>query len=195
MKFTNLLSILSLGTLALSVPTSEINDKAKDIPWGAFPVSSSAVPSSPAVLQPSATPISTPNGVEHIGRAVVVNHCNVPIYIWSVGSTIRPQKMIFPSGRFSEIYRHDKESGGIALKISTMHDGLYSSSPMTVFAYNLANGSVWYDLSDVFGDPFSGHPVVLRPAEPEIFWQDGIPPRGSMVRMQEASVDLILTVC
>lgn len=66
---------------------------------------------------------------------------------------------------------------------------------MTIFAYNIANGTVWYDLSDVFGDPFSGHPVVLRPAEPEIFWKDGIPPRGSVVRMQEASVDLIMTVC
>lgn len=139
--------------------------------------------------------MAIPNGVEHLGQAVVVNHCNFPIYIWSVGSTIQPQETIWPYGRFSEIYRHDKESGGIALKISTVHDGLYSSSPMTIFAYNLADGSVWYDLSDVFGDPFSGHPVELRPADPPIFWQDGIPPRGSMVRVQEDSVDLILTLC
>ncbi|KAJ5216169.1 Antigenic thaumatin-like protein [Penicillium cinerascens] len=190
MKFTNLLSILSLATLALSVPTGEINGKAKDIPWGAFPVSSS-----PAVSQPSATSNTTSNGVRNLGRAVVVNHCNVPIYIWSVGSTVGPQQTIPSYGRFSEIYRHDKESGGIALKISTMHDGLYSNSPMTVFAYNIADSKVWYDISDVFGDPFSGHHVVLRPAEPEIFWQNGIPPSGSMVRAQEDSVDLTLTVC
>jgi hypothetical protein len=112
-----------------------------------------------------------------------------------VGSNVRPQATILPLGRYSETYRHDKESGGVALKISAVHDGLYSSSPMTVFAYNLASGRVWYDLSDLFGDPFSGYPVVLQPSEPEIFWQDGIPPSGSMVRVQNASVDLILTVC
>jgi hypothetical protein len=87
------------------------------------------------------------------------------------------------------------ETGGIALKVSTVHDGLYNSSPMTVFAYNLANGKVWYDLSDVFGDPFAGHPVALQPSEPQISWQNGIPPSGSMVRVQDASVDLVLTVC
>jgi hypothetical protein len=192
MKITNLFSVISLATLALSIPTSETQSKADDVPWGAFPVSSSPVVPLPL---PAATPTPISNNFERLGQAVIVNHCKVPIYIWSVGSNVRPQATIFPFGRYAETYRHDKESGGVALKISAVHDGLYSSSPMTVFAYNLASGRVWYDLSDLFGDPFSGHPVVLQPSEPEIFWQDGIPPSGSMVRVQNASVDLILTVC
>lgn len=192
MRFANIFSVLSLATLALAVPTNDDRAKEKDIPWGAFPVSSTT-----AVPFPTATPTptSTPNVSERLGRAVIVNRCTVPIYIWSVGSTVRPQSTIHPYGRFFETYRHDKETGGIALKVSTVYDGLYNSSPMTVFAYNLANGSVWYDLSDVFGDPFAGHPVVLQPAEPQIFWQNGVPPSGSMVRVQDASVDLVLTVC
>ena len=191
MKFTKLFSVFSLATLAVAVPT---NENKKDIPWGAFPVSSTPAVPFPT---PTPTPIQTPtsNDVGQLGRAVIVNHCKVPIYIWSVGSIIRPQATILPYGRFSETYRHDPETGGIALKISTVHDGLYTSSPITIFAYNLVGDKVWYDLSDVFGDPFAGHPVTLKPAEPEIYWQNGISPSGSMVRERDASGDLVLTLC
>ncbi|KAJ6127206.1 Antigenic thaumatin-like protein [Penicillium sp. IBT 18751x] len=194
MKFATLLSFSSLATLAYAVPTNENSGNEKEIPWSAFPVSSTPIMPIPL---PTSTPTQTPtsNSVGNLGRAMIVNHCNVPIYIWSVGSTIRPQATVLPYGRFSETYRHDPESGGIALKISSVHDGLYTSSPMTVFAYNLAGDSVWFDLSDVFGDPFAGHPVTLDPAEPQIYWQNGVPPSGSMVRVRDASGDLILTLC
>lgn len=204
MKFAKLCSVFSLATLAVAVPTNENSDKQKDIPWGAFPVSSTpavspvSLPTSTPTPTRTPTPVQTPttsNGVGHLGQAVVVNHCKIPIYIWSVGSSVRPQATILPYGRFSETYRHDKETGGIALKISTVHDGLYTSAPLTIFAYNLASGKVWYDLSDVFGDPFAGHPVTLKPSEPQVYWQNGIPPSGSMVRVRDASGDLVLTLC
>ncbi|KAJ5661930.1 uncharacterized protein N7477_009546 [Penicillium maclennaniae] len=194
MKFATLLSFSSLATLAYAVPANENSGNETDIPWGAFPVSSDPIMPLPL---PTPTPTQTPtsNSVGNLGRAMIENHCSVPIYIWSVGSTLRPQATVLPNGSFFETYRHDPERGGIALKISTVHDGLYTSSPMTVFAYNLADDSVWYDLSDVFGDPFAGHPVTLNPSEPEIYWPNGVQPSGSMVRMRDASGDLILTLC
>lgn len=183
MKLTSILPLLSLAVLGHSVPT-QINE-AGAIPYGAFPTT----PSSPSAL-PSTSP-----DAQRLGRAVIVNHCRNPIYIWSVGSTVRPEVTVLPYNRYAETFRRDAGNGGIAIKISTARDGLYTSAPLTIFAYNLKNHQVWYDLSDVFGDPFKGHPVVLRPAEPEIRWRDGVPPKGSQVRVNDASEDLVLTLC
>ncbi|KAJ5669527.1 Antigenic thaumatin-like protein [Penicillium macrosclerotiorum] len=187
MIFSNILSIFTLASLALSSPTVE---KGSDvIPSGAFPPSSSSVSSS----LKTPTPVSSVNS--RLGRAIIVNHCRTPIFVWSVGSLVRPVELVWPGGRFYEKFRHDTITGGIALKISTSRDGLYKSAPQTIFAYNLNEQEVWYDLSDVFGDPFTGHPVVLSPSEPQIAWASGVPPSGSQVRVQAASTDLVLTLC
>ncbi|KAL3476950.1 hypothetical protein BJX99DRAFT_132780 [Aspergillus californicus] len=130
-----------------------------------------------------------------LGHAVVSNRCYVPIYLWSVGENISPQSVVQPGQEYDEIFRRDPKTGGVAIKITTIKDGLYNSSPQTVFAYNLVDEVVWYDLSDVFGDPFQGESVSLLPSEPEIDWEQGVPPSGSQVRRQDAMTDLILTVC
>lgn len=54
---------------------------------------------------------------------------------------------------------------------------------------------VWYDLSDVFGDPFEGSEVKVVPSVPEIRWGDGVPPRGSQVRVVGAGEDLRVEFC
>lgn len=189
MKLSTLLPLFAFTPLTLAVPTIQTTqDKTDDIPYGAFPA---PIPASSS-LSAAATP--SPD-IARLGRAVIVNHCQTPIYIWSVGSTVRPQTTILPYGRYFETFRRDVGTGGIAIKISTVQDGLYTSAPQTVFAYNLSRNKVWYDLSDVFGDPFKGHPVVLQPAEPQLYWQDGVPPAGSQVRVRDSSVDLVLTLC
>lgn len=187
MKLPATLSILTLTTLTQSTPIQ--NDKAYDIPYGAFPPLPQPTTTTPATPKPTLT--STPR----LGRAVITNHCKTPIYIWSVGSTVRPEVTVLPDEGYAETFRKDTATGGIAIKISTERDGLYTSAPQTIFAYNLSGRSVWYDLSDVFGDPFKGEPVVLAPAEPRIVWNDGVPPAGSQVRVHDASSDLVLTVC
>ncbi|KAL2818483.1 hypothetical protein BDW59DRAFT_151965 [Aspergillus cavernicola] len=88
-----------------------------------------------------------------LGHAVVSNRCYIPIYLWSVGEKISPQNVVQPGQKYKEIFRRDPKTGGVALKITTDKDGLYTSAPQTVFAYNLVEELVWYDLSDVFGDP------------------------------------------
>ncbi|KAL4922329.1 hypothetical protein BDW62DRAFT_51524 [Aspergillus aurantiobrunneus] len=135
------------------------------------------------------------NETAPLGHAVVANNCEMPIYLWSVGESISSQNVVHPGEEYAEIFRRDPKTGGIAIKITTVRDGLYTSAPQTVFAYNLVEDLVWYDLSDVFGDPFEGYSVSLLPSEPAIRWTEGIPPSGSQVRMLEATTDLVLSVC
>jgi hypothetical protein len=188
MKLSSTLHLLCLSSFALSHPN--VLGKTDDIPNSATP----SPASSSASLSPNATP--TPASIDaRLGRAIIVNHCKIPVYIWSVGTVIRNPAALLPGNRYGETFRQDHTAGGIAIKISTEENGLYDSAPLTVFAYNINNQSVWYDLSDVFGDPFNGQPVVLSPAEPPIDWANGIPPSGSQVRVQDVSEDLLLTLC
>ncbi|KAJ5093480.1 hypothetical protein N7456_009341 [Penicillium angulare] len=191
MKIFILLSTLSLAALGTSQPASdETNDNVDDIPYGAFPSLTDSF-----VLYPTPAPDVSPE-VVYTGHAVVLNHCSFPVYLWSVGSDIKPEVTLFPSHRYVETFHRDVKSGGIAIKISTKRDGLFTSAPLTIFAYNLAgDGKVWYDLSDVFGDPFKGHRVSLSPSSPEISWADGRPTHGSQVRVHDAASDLVLTLC
>ncbi|KAL4947522.1 hypothetical protein BDW69DRAFT_190127 [Aspergillus filifer] len=135
------------------------------------------------------------NETTPLGHAVVVNNCQMAIYVWSVGQSISGQSIIQPGDGYAEVYRRDPKTGGVAIKITTVPDGLYTSAPQTVFAYNLVDNMVWYDLSDLFGDPFEGDSVSLLPSEPAIRWEEGVPPSGSQVRVLQADNDLVLNLC
>ncbi|KAL4791670.1 hypothetical protein BDV19DRAFT_290907 [Aspergillus venezuelensis] len=135
------------------------------------------------------------NETNTLGHAVVVNNCQMAVYVWSVGQSISGQSTIQPGDGYAEVYRRDPKAGGVAIKITTVPDGLYTSAPQTVFAYNLVGNMVWYDLSDLFGDPFEGDSVSLLPSEPAIRWEEGVPPSGSQVRVLQADNDLVLNLC
>ncbi|KAG0161113.1 Fe-containing alcohol dehydrogenase, putative [Penicillium digitatum] len=196
MYLSTILPFLSLTTLALSNPTIyEKHLGPGDISFSAFPSSSSSGPVRPLSTSP---PVH-----RNLGHAIVHNNCKFPVYLWSVASTVLPERTLLPNDEYTEVFREDAETGGIAIKISTNRDGLYSSAPQMIFAYNLSSDKerglrqdkVWYDLSDVFGDPFVGYPVSLTPSEPLISWKDGVPPAGSQVRAVDASRDLVLSLC
>jgi hypothetical protein len=189
MKLSNMLYWLCLASFTLCHPTAL--EKTDDIPYGTIP----SPASSSVNLSPTATPAPSASIDARVGRAIIVNHCKIPVYIWSVGTVIRDPATLLPGNRYGETFRQDHKAGGIAIKVSTEENGLYESAPLTVFAYNINDQNVWYDLSDVFGDPFKGYPVVLSPAEPAIDWANGIPPSGSQVRVQDVSEDLVLTLC
>lgn len=131
------------------------------------------------------------------GTAIIQNSCAYPLYLWTVGSKISPQHTVAPYHQYREPYRHDPLSGGIAVKVTTQPHGLFSGKPQTIFAYNLNRNEsrVWYDLSDVFGDPFEGSSVQVQPAHPAVHWVDGVPPRGSQVRVVDSSEDLKVRFC
>ncbi|KAJ5978174.1 hypothetical protein N7501_001516 [Penicillium viridicatum] len=202
MYFSTILPLLSLTTIALSTPAIHNNHHQgpRDISYNAFPYSSSFPSSSSGPLRPTSTP---PPTNRDLGHAIVHNNCKFPVYLWSVASTVLPEQTLLPNDEYSEVFRENTDTGGIAIKISTDRDGLYTSAPQMIFAYNLSatkergprQDKLWYDLSDVFGDPFEGYPVNLTPSEPLISWKDGVPPAGSQVRAVDASTDLVLSLC
>ena len=132
------------------------------------------------------------------GNAIVKNNCATPVYLWSVGGSVGPMQTIAAGKQYSEALHYDPVSGGIALKITTTSNGLYDGSPQTIFAYTLDGSSLWYDLSDVFGDPFSGKALVVRPSVTScsnICWANGVSPSGSQTHKCQSTSDITLTLC
>lgn len=145
------------------------------------------------VLLAAAAPL-----VSAVGNARVVNKCDHDVHVWSVGSQVAGPYKLAKGGDYSEQFHKDPVTGGIALKVTRNADGLYTGAPQTVFAYNLDNAGVWYDLSDVFGDAFVGSKLTVSSADQtcqSIIWPNGVPPAGSQVKVCTASQDVTLTLC
>lgn len=137
-----------------------------------------------------------------VGSAIVKNQCDFPVYLWSVGGSVSDVHTLNAhDGGYSELMRTDDTSGGIALKMTLEEDGLFTGKPQTIFAYALGGGEgkVAYDLSDVFGDPFSGNTLSLAPAEDtckSICWNGGISASYvSNTEMCTEDTDVTLTLC
>ncbi|GAB1314498.1 hypothetical protein MFIFM68171_04708 [Madurella fahalii] len=133
-----------------------------------------------------------------LGKARVVNRCPETVHLWSVGSEVAGPYALSSNGYYAEEFRKDPVTGGKALKITRSADGLYTGAAQTIFAYNLDGDKIWYDLSDVFGDAFTGRKVVVASAQqtcPSIIWPTGVPPAGSQVKVCTAAKDVTLTLC
>ena len=179
-----------------------------------------------ALALASLTTLAVAGDTNSTGNAVVTNNCPYPVYLWSVGSSVGPKQVLTTtslasktrrtlstrgssSNNYTEPFRHDGTSGGIALKITRNDNGLYDSSPQLSFSYSLDRTSddqkVWYDLADVFGDPFAGEAVAVKPqggsddgsgACEEICWPKGVAPTGgSQVKNCGAQGDVELELC
>jgi hypothetical protein len=133
-------------------------------------------------------------------HAQVINKCGFAVYIWHVDSAVGSVNNVttFP---YSENLSYDPKTG-TALKIGTSPTALSTGAPLIHFSYalNPAEGSVYYDLSTVFGlDPaFQGKKFVLKgteglvPPVPVIEWS-GDGPSGT--RAYFGNTDLNLTLC
>ncbi|RMZ69653.1 BYS1 domain [Pyrenophora seminiperda CCB06] len=130
--------------------------------------------------------VSLITGAQAVGRAIVTNQCDAPIYLWSVGGSIDDQTVIAKDQSYSETFTKGPKSGGVALKITTVEGGIFKPSvSQTIFAYNLDINQVWYDMSDMFGDGFAGRTMTLKPKDPacqSIDWYGGKPTGGSEVK-------------
>ncbi|OJK02343.1 hypothetical protein ASPACDRAFT_1854323 [Aspergillus aculeatus ATCC 16872] len=164
-----------------------------------LPLTTTATATATATATPDPQPLTLKPA-----NATIHNLCPFPIYLTAVSSTTPPEIPLPPNTTWTEPYRHDPQTGGISLKLTTVPNGLYTGAAQTIFAYNYLErtGQVWFDLSDVFGDPFKGFRVRLGPMGPApgnasemIVWEDGVPPRGSQVRVVGCEVGLGLGVC
>jgi hypothetical protein len=137
--------------------------------------------------------------VQALGRAIVTNQCDWPIYLWSVGGSISKQHTIGKDSSYSEVLHRDPTSGGVALKLTDVEGGLFmANASQTIFGYNVDNDKVWYDMSDMFGDAFAGRTMSIKPSDSKcesITWGDGRQPAGSQVKTCSANTDLELTFC
>ncbi|KKZ68612.1 hypothetical protein EMCG_05769 [[Emmonsia] crescens] len=137
--------------------------------------------------------------VQAVGNAIVINNCPYDTFLNSVGSGIGPEQyLVRNAGRYSEPFRRDPISGGISLKITRMAGGLLQGAPQTNYAYNLNEGRIWYDLSNVFGNPFEPNSMRLANFDTScatIFWPNGVPPGGSQTRNCQPNSDITLTLC
>ncbi|KAH6644273.1 Bys1 family protein [Boeremia exigua] len=118
-----------------------------------------------------------------VGRATITNQCDHPIYLWSVGSHISNRTILPRDSTYGEIFHSDPMSGGIALKITPNANGLTTpNASQLIFAYNIDESFVWYDLSAVFGDGFTGSTLQIQSSDEQcdsITWHDGRTPAGS----------------
>jgi hypothetical protein len=134
-----------------------------------------------------------------IGRAIVANQCDSPIYLWSVGSNISSQVVLPKDSSYSEVFTADPQSGGIALKITSTPDGLFTpNASQLIFAYHIDNSFVWYNLSSLFGDGFTGRTVKVQPSDDacdSIVWYDGRTPAGGQTKKCQRETNLELTIC
>lgn len=144
------------------------------------------------------TAISTASAGD-LGSARVVNNCDFAVSVWSVGSNIDgPHRLSEHGGTYGETFEHDPQTGGKALKVTVPDDGLWTGAPQANFAYNLEGDQVWYDLSNVFGDPFAGHKLVVASNDescPSIVWDNGTPPAGSQVKVCTSARSVTFTLC
>ena len=97
-------------------------------------------------------------------RAIVTNHCPHDVFIWSIphaASSNAENVPIAPSGRYEEPWRSGTDSNpGIAIKISTQPNGIYSGQDEIDFAYSIErsdSSKVWIDLSPVRGQAFDNN--------------------------------------
>ncbi|KAF1973588.1 hypothetical protein BU23DRAFT_133277 [Bimuria novae-zelandiae CBS 107.79] len=132
-----------------------------------------------------------------IGKAVVKNNSEGTIYVWSVGSEISEKVAVETGKSWSEALHTDEKTGGIAIKITTEDDGIFTGAAQQIFAYNLDGEKVWYDLSTVDGAPFEGtHVKVTNRRNPTIDWPEGTNPGGefSQIKAGDAAKDVVLLV-
>jgi hypothetical protein len=142
--------------------------------------------------------LAAASSVSAVGKAKVVNNCDFDVSTWSVGSSIAgPYRLGAHGGFYSEQFVRDPVTGGKALKVTIANDGLYTGAAQTNFAYSLDNDKIWYDLSDVFGDPFAGKKLVVSSSAtcPSIVWPAGTSPGGSQVKVCGSDQDVTLTLC
>jgi hypothetical protein len=136
--------------------------------------------------------------VAAVGSARVNNQCPFNVTLWSVGQSVAGPYTLASQGSYAEQFVKDPVTGGKAIKITLDSDGLYDGAPQTTFSYSLDGATIWYDLSDVFGDAFAGNALTETSANtscPTISWPSGTPPAGSQVKACASGSDITLTLC
>lgn len=100
-------------------------------------------------------------------KAFITNQCPQSVYVWSVPTNGTANVELSPNGRYEEPWRYgSKEHPGIALKISTEPNGIYTGKDEINFAYSIDPHNpkhIWVDLSPVRGSTFKSNVTFHTP--------------------------------
>ncbi|KAL1600446.1 hypothetical protein SLS60_006832 [Paraconiothyrium brasiliense] len=93
-------------------------------------------------------------------KAIVTNNCRKDVYIWSVPekTDLASNLSISPGKRYEEPWRSGTAvSPGVAIKISTERDGIYTGKSEINFQYDVDSSDpnkIWINLANVRGNEF-----------------------------------------
>jgi len=97
------------------------------------------------------------------GKASVENRCDQDVYLWSVAGSAGADMVTLPPGKsYSETYRLNHNGGGISMKLALTK----SQGDITQFEYTLDAATVWYDVSNINGNPFADGGISVKPSDP-----------------------------
>jgi len=139
--------------------------------------------------------------VSAVGYARVQNSCYFPVFLWGDQFNTTLPMIISATSEWDEKMTNDLYTGGRTLKIG-LEAGPQTrpdlGKPQTNFAYFLDGDKVLYSLGDLYGDPFTGHKLILRSPDKNcrvIEWAAGVNPRGSEMQSCGSESDVILELC
>ena len=100
--------------------------------------------------------------------AAISNHCDVPYFVWSV-SEVQSDMITIPDHTvvYNETYRSRADNGGgISIKIAKSNsNGNLPGTDISQFEYTITDSNVWYDLSNIDGNPLQGIAVLLSASD------------------------------
>jgi hypothetical protein len=98
------------------------------------------------------------------GRAIVQNHCDHEVYLWSIADSadVKMTK-VDAGGSYEETFQPNNNGGGMSIKISDKD----SQDHVTQFEYTISDdeNKVYYDLSNIDGYPFEKGGVTISPSD------------------------------
>lgn len=95
---------------------------------------------------------------DSIGSAVVVNKCNYPVYLYNVpasgGGYSEIDKILATDGTYTQQWTQLTNGAGWSIKLSNSTN----LADILQYEYTFQNdGTIWYDLSEVNGNPWDGN--------------------------------------
>ncbi|EEA25075.1 conserved hypothetical protein [Talaromyces marneffei ATCC 18224] len=113
------------------------------------------------------------------GNITILNKCDFPIWVWTIGPPENQNVMLQPEGQYVEaIY---SSLGDIDIKVTVTPNGLLTPEPYMSLSYNIHEENIYYTLINVFGDPLFPKAVSLYPLESTshecrgMRWPSGLP--------------------
>ena len=128
-----------------------------------FPTGAEAVTAAPPVptfgTQPVAGAVDVADAA--LAKAIVNNHCNFPVYLYSCDEQGCGAEVTIAAntGTWSSTYT-SKTGDGVSIKIGTTPGEVQKA--ILQFEYTNKNGLVYFDASQVNGNPFSSGGYTLK---------------------------------